>query len=71
MSGKIIIISGPAGVGKSTTARIFAEKLKKSVYVNGDTVSHMSVAGREKPWESKSAHIERDRQRPKEFQRQT
>jgi hypothetical protein len=56
MSGKIIIISGPAGVGKSTTAGIFAEKLKKSAYVSGDTVSHMSVAGREKPWESESAN---------------
>ena len=56
MSGKIIIISGPAGVGKSTTDRIFAEKLKKSAYVSGDTVSHMSVAGREKPWESEGAN---------------
>jgi adenylate kinase family enzyme len=55
MSGKIIIISGPAGVGKSTTACVFAEKLKKSAYVSGDTVSHMAVAGREKPWESEGA----------------
>ena len=56
MSRKIFIISGPAGVGKSTTAQLFSEKLKKSAYISGDTVSHMSVAGREKPWESQYAN---------------
>lgn len=56
MSGKIIILTGPAGVGKSTTAQIMAEKLEKSAYISGDTVSHMSISGREKPWESKNAN---------------
>lgn len=56
MSRRVFIVSGPAGVGKSTTACILAEKLKKSAYISGDTVSHMSISGREKPWESENAN---------------
>jgi guanylate kinase len=55
MKGKVFIISGPAGVGKSTTAKKFAEGLKKSAYISGDSISHMPVSGREKPWESDNA----------------
>ena len=51
----IYIVSGPAGVGKSTTAQKLAEVLKKSAYISGDLISHMPVSGREKPWESVEA----------------
>lgn len=53
---KIIIITGPAGVGKSTTAQFLAKKLKKSAYIDGDVISHMIISGREKPWESDKAN---------------
>ncbi|WP_270169644.1 AAA family ATPase [Paenibacillus sp. SYP-B4298] len=46
-------MSGPAGVGKSTTSRALVHALKNSAYISGDDVSHMHVKGRRKPWESK------------------
>lgn len=55
MKGKIVLLSGPAGVGKSTTADILANTLSKSAYISGDTISHMTVSGYEKPWESQNA----------------
>lgn len=56
MKNKVWIVSGPAGVGKSTTARRLAQAMKKSAYVSGDDISHMTVAGRERPWESERAN---------------
>lgn len=56
MKGKVVIISGPAGVGKSTTARRLAQGMEKSAYVSGDDISHMAVSGRERPWESERAN---------------
>lgn len=56
MGNKLIVLTGPAGVGKSTTAKIMAKGLEKSAYISGDRISHMSVAGREMPWESRDAH---------------
>ncbi|WP_068775308.1 AAA family ATPase [Paenibacillus sp. FJAT-26967] len=50
----VYIISGPAGVGKSTTSSALVNTLKNSAYISGDDVSHMHVNGRQKPWESKS-----------------
>ncbi len=56
MKRKVWIISGPAGVGKSTTARRLAQDMEKSAYVSGDDISHMTVSGRERPWESERAN---------------
>ncbi|CAN7731299.1 AAA family ATPase [Paenibacillus sp. LjRoot153] len=50
----VYLISGSAGVGKSTTSRELAKALPNSAYISGDAVSHMHVNGREKPWESRS-----------------
>ncbi|SFL98535.1 AAA domain-containing protein [Gracilibacillus orientalis] len=50
---KVYIISGPAGVGKSTTSKELVKQLKQSAYVSGDDISHMHINGRLKPWESK------------------
>jgi len=51
-ANKVYIISGPAGVGKSTTSKELAKKFKNSAYISGDYVSHMHMNGRKKPWES-------------------
>lgn len=48
----VYIISGPAGVGKSTTSKTLANRLKHSAYISGDYISHMHVKGRKQPWES-------------------
>jgi len=50
---KVYVLSGPAGVGKSTTSKELVKKLNRSAYISGDSISHMHVNGREKPWESK------------------
>ncbi|HLQ72285.1 MAG TPA: AAA family ATPase [Bacillota bacterium] len=49
---KVYIVSGPAGVGKSTTSKELVKTLKNSAYISGDYISHMHVNGRQKPWES-------------------
>jgi adenylate kinase family enzyme len=49
---EVYIISGPAGVGKSTTSKELVKKLSRSAYISGDYISHMHVNGRKKPWES-------------------
>lgn len=52
-SKRIYIISGSAGIGKSTTSEVLVKQLPRSAYISGDSVSHMHVNGRKKPWESK------------------
>lgn len=49
----VYIISGPAGVGKTTTSKRLAKTLKNSAYLSGDYISHMHINGRRKPWESR------------------
>lgn len=49
-TGKVFIVSGPAGVGKSTTSKKLAQSLKKSAYISGDLISNMPISGYEKPW---------------------
>ena len=47
---KIYILTGPAGVGKSTISRNIASLLPKSVLIEGDTIYNFFVGGRIKPW---------------------
>ena len=49
---KIYIISGPAGVGKTTTAKKLATQFDHSAYIEGDLINHMVVGGYLPPWES-------------------
>ena len=46
----VYILSGPAGVGKSTTATALAMVLPSSSLISGDVVSWVHKSGREKPW---------------------
>lgn len=43
MIGKIIIINGPPGVGKSTTAKLLAQSSQNSVCIRGDDIKHWIV----------------------------
>ena len=52
----VYIISGPAGVGKSTTSKKLVKNLNRSSYISGDTVSHFPVMGRGKPWLDKDTN---------------
>ncbi|WP_435171791.1 AAA family ATPase [Paenibacillus glycanilyticus] len=49
----VYIISGPAGVGKSTTSKQLVQRFSNSAYISGDYISHLHVKGRQKPWECK------------------
>jgi adenylate kinase family enzyme len=49
---KIYIISGPAGVGKSTTSKRLAEQFEQSAYIEGDLINHMVIGGYVPPWKS-------------------
>lgn len=51
----IYIISGPAGVGKSTTSTQLAKQFKQSAYIEGDLLHHMVVGGYLPPWESEAS----------------
>ncbi len=56
MSQNLYIVSGPPGVGKSTTSKLLVQTLDKSAYISGDAVSHFPVKGRGKPWLDKATN---------------
>ncbi|WP_368505203.1 AAA family ATPase [Alkalihalophilus sp. As8PL] len=51
----IYIVSGPAGVGKSSTSRQLAEQFDQSAYIEGDLIHQMIVSGYKPPWESEES----------------
>ena len=50
MKNRLYIITGPAGVGKSTISLQLANNLEKSVLIEGDVIYNFFVGGRIKPW---------------------
>lgn len=46
----LYIITGPAGVGKSTISKKIAESKKKSVLIEGDEIYHQVVGGYVQAW---------------------
>lgn len=50
MKNKLYILTGPAGVGKSTISEKIANKLEKSVLIEGDVIYNFFVGGRIRPW---------------------
>ena len=46
----LYIITGPAGVGKSTVSRKLAEKLSKSALIEGDEIYHQIVGSYSPAW---------------------
>lgn len=47
---KLYIITGPAGVGKSTISRKIAESKQKSVLIEGDDIYHQVIGGYVQAW---------------------
>lgn len=48
----LYIITGPAGVGKSTISRRLAESKEKSALIEGDDIYNQVVGGRVSPWKA-------------------
>lgn len=46
----LYIITGPAGVGKSTVSKSLASKSEKSALIEGDDIYHLVCGGYVKPW---------------------
>lgn len=53
----LYIITGPAGVGKSTISKKIAESKKKSALVEGDDIYHQVVGGYVQAWKEGN-HLE-------------
>lgn len=51
---KLYIITGPAGVGKSTISRKIAESKNKSVLLEGDDIYHQVVGGYVQAWKEEN-----------------
>lgn len=47
---KLYLITGPAGVGKSTISKSLAERLNKSVLIEGDDIYHMVISSYVPAW---------------------
>ena len=47
----LYLITGPAGVGKSTISQTLARKSKKSVLIEGDEIYHQVISGYKSAWE--------------------
>ena len=47
---KLYVITGPAGVGKSTISSGIAARLEKSCLIEGDDVYHLVKGGYVSPW---------------------
>lgn len=47
---KLYLITGPAGVGKSTVSKVIAENMKKSALIEGDEIYHFVKGGYISPW---------------------
>ena len=47
---KLYLITGPAGVGKSTISKLTAKSLEKSVLIEGDDIYNQFIGGRISPW---------------------
>jgi predicted kinase len=55
----VLFISGIPGAGKSTVARIIAERLPRSVHIESDAIHNLVIGGRKAPHEEPRDEAER------------
>jgi adenylylsulfate kinase-like enzyme len=53
-AGPILILAGPPGVGKTTTARLLAAGSERAVHLESDLFFHFIRAGYVEPWKAES-----------------
>ena len=59
MAGSLLVVTGPPGAGKSTVARLLADRAERSVLVEGDAFFGFLAAGQIEPWLPASAEQNR------------
>jgi len=53
---KVVVLTGPAGAGKNTIARSFAQKSDRCAIIDVDDVRQMLVQPHKAPWEGEEGH---------------
>ena len=53
----LYLITGPAGVGKSSVSKVLCEKLEKSVLIEGDDIYNLVQSSYISPWKEGN-HLE-------------
>jgi hypothetical protein len=52
--GRLLVVTGPPGAGKSTVARILADHTRRSVLVSGDSFFGFLANGAIEPWRAEA-----------------
>ncbi len=58
MQKTVYLITGPAGVGKSTISLALAKTIKSSAHINADLLYHMVVGGHVRPWLDNGTYVD-------------
>jgi predicted kinase len=58
MQKTVYLITGPAGVGKSTVSLALAKTIKSSAHINADLLYHMVVGGQVRPWIDNGTYVD-------------